>query len=812
MKALDNCYHCGLPVAPAIDCRVEIDGLMRPMCCPGCLAVATAIVEGGLARFYRYRSNQNVRPEQDAIGNFSAYDLPEVQEDFVTPVNDSCQRVELIVEDITCTACAWLIEHHLGKLSGIEAVRVNVTTHRCLLQWQPRHIKLSEIFLALSDIGYRAHPALDETIKALQLREKSRSLQRLGVAGIGMMQAGMAAVALYLGAFEGMELQWQNLMRWLGLLIVTPVVLFSAQPFFVAAWRNLRIGQLVMDLPVSLAIALAYSASAWATVSGRGEVYFDSVAMFTFFLLTGRYLEMRVRHRNESGWSGLGQLLPSTALRLDQQGETSVAVKSLLPGERVRVPPGETIPCDGTVLTGNSSVIEAVLTGEQHPVRKKPGDIVSAGTVNSENSLLIEVTAINTATRLNAILQLVEQAQLEKPRQVVLADQLAGYFIAGLLFIAALVAGYWWLTEPDRALWVLLSVLVVTCPCALSLATPAALTVATANLRHQGLLIARGHVTDTLAQISTVVFDKTGTLTSGVMTLTDIELLADIPEQQVLDIASALEAHSSHPIARAFAGINSSLEAHDVENIIGNGVRGRINNSRYALGRREFIAEEFGLSIADHSPASNRNWLLLADENHSLAWIALQDTPRKSAANSIEQLHQLGLKIKLLSGDRSTSVESLAIELNIDNWWAEMTPEGKLEQIRALQAAGERVLMVGDGINDVPVLSGADISVAMASAADVTRIHADSILLTDNLEKLPWAVNYARQTRRIIWQNLGWAIFYNLLALPLAAAGMVAPWAAAIGMSVSSLLVVLNALRLGPKSYNTVNNLRLART
>ena len=451
--------------------------------------------------------------------SFAAYDLPEVQEEFVHTLENGHLQVELLVEGITCAACSWLIEHHLQRISGVSAVRVNVTTHRCWLSWDNSQVALSKLLIALLEIGYRSRPAGDEEIRALRKRENSRALQRLGVAGIGMMQAGMLAIALYAGAFEGIEQQWQQLLRWVSLVVATPVVLFAAAPFFQAAWRSLKSLHLVMDVPVSLAIGGAYLASVWATISGSGEVYFDSVSMFTFFLLVGRYLEMRVRHRNEQRMEGLGQLLPPVARRVDGDGEQSVPVKALQPQDFVKVGPGDIIPCDGLVVDGHSNVVEAVLTGEQSPVEKGRGDIVSAGTVNSENPLLIEVQAAGKNTRLSAILQLVARAQLEKPRQLALADRLAGYFVGFVLVVSAVVSWYWYQQAPEKALWVTLSVLVVTCPCALSLATPTALAVATHGLRQRGLLVSRGHVMDGLLKIKRVVFDKTGTLTTGQMSV-----------------------------------------------------------------------------------------------------------------------------------------------------------------------------------------------------------------------------------------------------------------------------------------------------
>ncbi|UTW46745.1 heavy metal translocating P-type ATPase [bacterium SCSIO 12696] len=792
-----SCYHCGLPVPDDTHFPAVINGVEQPMCCIGCQAVAVAIVDGGLGNFYKYRSQQQSRPEEANNDSLAAYDLPEVQEEFVHHLGDDTLRVELLVEGITCAACSWLIEHHLGRINGVQAVRVNVTTHRCWLEWDNSQVALSRLLSGLLEIGYRARPAGDEEVRRNRKQENSRALQRLGVAGIGMMQAGMLAIALYAGAFDGIEYQWQQLLRWVSLVVATPVVLFAAAPFFRAAWRSLKAFHLVMDVPVSLAIGAAYLASVWATVSGGGEVYFDSVSMFTFFLLLGRYLEMRVRHRNEQRMEGLGQLLPPVAQRVDADGEQSVPVKALRAKDFVKVAPGEVIPCDGVVVDGHSHVVEAVLTGEQNPVVKAPGDVVSAGTANSENPLLVEVQAAGKDTRLSAILQLVARAQLEKPRQLALADRLAGWFVGFVLLVSASVAWYWYQQEPAKALWVTLSVLVVTCPCALSLATPTALAVATHGMRRLGLLVSRGHVMDALLKAGRVVFDKTGTLTTGQMSVVEVVSRSGAPEQKILAIAAALEAGSRHPIARAFDDCDGGLLATAIDNRVGAGVSGIIDGVRYAIGREQYITELFGRSDElPRAPGGSEVWLLLASESRIIGWILLRDQLRSDAGQAVNQLQDAGLQVELLSGDRPVAVAALAGHLGISHWQGGISPEDKLAHVQRLQDTGETVLMVGDGINDVPVLSGADVSVAMGDAADITRIHADTVLMSGQIATLPRALQYARLTHRVIRQNLCWALAYNLLALPLAAMGLVPPWAAAIGMSASSLVVVLNALRL----------------
>lgn len=769
------------------------------MCCPGCQAVASAIVDGGLERFYQFRTQVNERPE--AAGEVQSerwrvYDLPEIQTDFVIEYEDGRRQASLLLEGISCAACSWLIEKHLRQYPAVESVSVNVNSHRCTLIWRPDQQPLSVLLAALAEIGYSPRPATDEQQQELAQKENRTALMRLGVAGFGMMQAGMVAVGIYTGATE----EWLNFLRWLSFLIATPVVLFSAQPFFQAAWRSVKSGQLIMDVPVSLAIGLGYAASAWATVMGGGEVYFESIAMFIFLLLLGRYFEMRARHRNRLAYGNLAQLMPVTARRLSDTGEDQlVPLKSLRTGDRVLVKSGDTFPCDGEVEKGESAAVEALLTGESRPVAKAPGDTVIAGTLNSESALEVRVTAVGAETQLSAIERLVARAESEKPTQVAMADRVARYFVGAVLVVSALVFSFWWWQAPERAFWIALSVLIVTCPCALALAMPTALTAATANLRRQGFLIARGHVLETLTRVDRVLFDKTGTLTRGEFAVASVWSV-NLERQRALGIAAALEAQATHPLAKAFLPWQGLFQAEQLRQVTARGVEGVIDGQWHRLGSADFAGALYGAEQPPQPPDSEQLWLLLADEQGPRAWIALADQLRPGAEELVQYLYRQRLEPELLSGDQSGSVADLARTLGIERYMAGAHPDVKLERLQAAQRSGERVMMLGDGINDVPVLSAADVSVAMASASDLAQTRADAVLLNDNIAVLANALDLARRTRRVIRQNLGFALGYNLLALPLAAAGLVPPWAAALGMTASSLLVVFNALRLHHQS------------
>jgi Cu2+-exporting ATPase len=759
-----------------------------------------AIVDGGLDNFYQFRTAANDRPEtpDQSAQRWAIYDLPEVQAEFVLPLTGNLKQANLLLEGITCAACSWLIETHLKKNSAVKSVTVNLTTHRCSVVWDEQ-APLSEIFTALATIGYLPRPATDDQQQQLIKKENRIALFRIGVAGFGTMQAMMVAVGMYTGATDF----WLDFLRWLSMLVATPVVFFSAWPFFQAAWRSIQMRHLVMDVPVALAIGLAYSASVWATITSTGEVYFESVSMFTLFLLVGRYVELRARHRNRLAFGNLAQLMPLTAccIRMEDgcEVEQSMPIKTLQLGDVILVKAGDTFPCDGRVVAGESAVVEALLTGESQPVAKKTGNMVIAGTLNNHSPLKVEVTALGAATQLSAIERLANQAAEEKPQQVLSADRIARFFIARLLVICAVVFAFWMWYRPEHALWVTLSVLVVTCPCALALAMPAALSAATANLRKRGFLVARGHVIETLNVVNRVIFDKTGTLTKGQFTLADVRLLGslDLSRDQLMGIAAALEAGSNHPLAIAFMPWQDQCRATDVKQITAAGVEGRIEGMAYRLGTSEFAGQLFtaapqGLVLPD----DHHVWLLLANEQQPLAWIGLADEVRPDAAALITALKAQGIVVELLSGDQSGAVARLAQQLGIDEYMAGAKPDDKLSHLSKRQAAGDKVLMIGDGINDIPVLSGADVSVAMASASDLAQTRADAVLLNNRLAVLADALAIARRTKGVINQNLRYSLTYNVVALPLAAAGLVPPWLAAIGMTASSLVVIFNALRL----------------
>ncbi|MGB5009910.1 MAG: heavy metal translocating P-type ATPase, partial [Candidatus Dechloromonas phosphoritropha] len=551
------CYHCGQPIPDDVELSVAVAGKERPMCCHGCQAVAQSIVANGLEDYYRSRDSLPEAPREAMpaiLEQLALYDHADFQKSFVKELGENEREASLILEGITCAACIWLNEQHVGKLPGVTAVDINYATRRARVRWNESRIRLSDILGAIAAIGYRAYPYDPAKNEEISRKERRDALWRLWVAGFGMMQVMMYAFPMYI-ADGDMTADVESMMRWASLLLTLPVVFYSAAPFFRNAWRDLGLRRVGMDVPVALGVGTAFVASCWATFMQAGEIYFDSVTMFVFFLLGGRYLEMTARQKAVSVTEALARLLPAFAQKMpnfpvDRNTEQRV-VADLRTGDYVLVRAGDIVPADGRVVEGVSCADEALLTGESRPVPKSPGEPVTGGTINAESPLVVQVEQVGTGTRLSAIISLMERAAAEKPRIVELADRIASYFVATLLFVAAAVAVGWYFVDPSRALWITVSVLVVTCPCALSLATPIALTVAAGALAKDGLLVTRGHAIETLAQATHFVFDKTGTLTTGRMHLVDVAVLGALEQEECLVVAAALEQSSEHPVAAA---------------------------------------------------------------------------------------------------------------------------------------------------------------------------------------------------------------------------------------------------------------------
>lgn len=790
------CYHCALPVPSGSRFTAVVLGEPREFCCPGCQAVAEAIVAGGLESYYQHRSEASANPEAlpvQLVDELALYDRADVQKPFVRHEGDLAETT-LLMEGISCAACGWLIEKHLRTLPALAEARLNLSNHRLHVSWADGQLPLSQILAELRHIGYAAHPYQADRASEQLASENRLALRQLGVAGLLWFQAMMATMATWPEFNIDLSPELHTILRWVALFLTTPIVFYSCAPFFKGAMRDLRTRHLTMDVSVSLAIGSAYVAGIWTSITGVGELYFDAVGMFALFLLAGRYLERRARERTAAATAQLVNLLPASCLRLDETGQSErILLSELRVGERILVQPGSILPADGKILDGQSSIDESLLTGEYLPQPRAPGDAVTAGTLNVEGALTVQVLALGQDTRLSAIVRLLDRAQAEKPRLAEIADRAAQWFLLLSLIAAAAIGLLWWELDSSRAFWIVLAMLVATCPCALSLATPTALTAATGTLHKLGLLLTRGHVLEGLNQIDTVIFDKTGTLTEGRLVLRSIRPLGALNSDQCLSLAAALENRSEHPIARAFG--RAPLAAEDVHSTPGLGLEGIVGEQRLRIGQADFVCA-LSAAAAPAMPDEPGQWLLLGDGSGPLAWFVLDDRLRDDAPALLAACKARGWRTLLLSGDSSPMVASVAAELGIDEARGGLRPDDKLQVLQQLHKEGRKVLMLGDGVNDVPVLAAADISVAMGSATDLAKTSADAVLLSNRLDALVQAFTLARRTRRVIIENLLWAALYNGLMLPFAALGWITPVWAAVGMSISSLTVVLNALRL----------------
>ncbi|MCR9982650.1 heavy metal translocating P-type ATPase metal-binding domain-containing protein [Vibrio diabolicus] len=781
----ESCYHCGEDVPANTDFKVDILGESRKMCCPGCETVAQTIVDSGLVSYYQYRTapaeKADLVPEQ--LQALIHYDNEDVQSEFVRN-RENVSEVTLSLEGVSCAACAWLIEKQVSNTAGLVSIRVNTTTNRALLAWDKTQVRLSELLSVIHKLGYKAAPFEADKQEASYHRMMKQYLYRLGIAGLATMQVMMLAVALYLEVFGDLEPEFKNYFRWVSLIFATPVLLYSALPFYLNAWRSIKGRTLGMDVPVSIALIFAYVASLIATVTEQGEVFFESISMFTFFLLVGRFLEMRARRKAAAASGNLLKLIPAIATTLD--GE-QIPVKTLKVGDRIRVLPGEHIPADGKVISGRIHIDESMLTGESVHVVKREGDAVYAGTLNGDESFELEVMSSKADSMISNIVRLQDEAQHSKPKIAEIADVVARYFVGAILIISAGTWLYWHQTKPDDAFWIMLSVLVATCPCALSLATPTALTCATSRMGNFGILLRKGHVFETLCKINHLVVDKTGTLTKGDIEICDTKVLSDLPKEDCLSLAAALEAHANHPIARSFASYaNDDFVVYEVQNVIGSGIEGIWNGKIVKIGSAAFVQGK----ESDESHA-----VYLSVDGEHVASFYYRDPIRKESKAFIQRFADAGIKTTLLTGDSLSNARPVANEIGIDHVVASAKPEDKLAYLKSLDEDCI-TMMVGDGINDAPTLAGAHLSVAMGGGTDVAKASADMTLLGDNLEKLLEARLLALRTRKIIRENLAWSLGYNLLILPLAVAGLVAPYIAVVGMSASSIIVVSNSLRL----------------
>lgn len=750
-------------------------------------------------------------------------------------LTDTDARSRLRLSGMHCAACAGLIEALLLRQPGVRAAQVSPATQRLTLDWAPSQTSLAHLRRELRRAGYDCAPDLVTPTRELRRREHRQAVWRLFVAGFLMMQVMMLAWPAYVAAPGEMTPDVEALLRWGQWVLTLPVMLMAAGPFFQAAWTQLRSRRLGMDVPVVVGLTVAFVAGTGATLDPNGpfghEVYFDSITMFVAFLLAARYLELRARHRAVQALEEVGNALPDAVERLRPDGGSDwVAAEVLQAGDQVRVPAGQRIPADAVVLHGQGAVDESLLSGESRPVSKSAGDQVLAGSINLHGVLVLSVRQVGAATRLSALQRLMEQAFQERPTLLKASDRMAAVFLVGVLTLALGAALAWQFIDPSRAVAVAVSVLIVTCPCALSLAAPAAWVAAAGRLARQGLLLSRLEAIESLARTTHVVLDKTGTLTD-----TRLALAAQWPtvlSSQEVDVAFSLAAASHHPLSRALL-----LALQEQRTLRERGAlpeQAALPEPSALPGQRELPAQRSPMTPAptvegptdittEHTgrgleriDAQGVVWRLGAAHWASQSPVALSDAQlvlardgvphaawrfdeqlREDAHEAVAACRALGLSVTLLSGDQPARVAAAAERAGILDWQGGATPEDKLARVAALQQQGAQVLMLGDGINDAPVLARAQASIAMGQGADLAKVRADALLVQPRLTAVPEALALARRTVKVVRQNLAWALVYNTACVPMALVGWLPPWAAGLGMALSSCAVIANAARLG---------------
>jgi len=802
--ALD-CFHCGLPVPAGSAWSVIIEAVAQPMCCPGCEAVAQAIVDNGLTDYYRTRQSLPEGAAEIVPDVLGLYDAPELASQFQG--ENGKAETTLSIEGIRCAACVWLIEKRLSQIPGLQSTNLNVATEKLRVSWDSAQCKPSDILEAVREVGYVAYP-FDPIQHGEMLRKNARQMfKRLFVASLSMMQVMMYAVPAYFTEAGSIESDMAQLMRWASLVLTLPAVLYSAQPFFQGAWADLRRKVAGMDVPVALGIAAAFAGSVWSTVAGEGEVYFDSVTMFIFLLLASRYLELVARRRAAASLETMQHALPDAAWLLkdypNSREASRVPAAQLRTGDVILAKPGDPIAADSVIIEGDTALDMSLLTGESQPQARHVGEHVVGGAVNTLQPVVLRVERVAKESTLASLIRMIERAGQGKPAIAHWADKVAAWFVAALLVLAVAVFSFWLWHDASRAWSIAIAVLVVSCPCALSLATPSALAAATDRLLRQGVLVMQPHVLETLHRATHVVFDKTGTLTEGRPQLQSLALLGSLERDTVLGMAAAMEAGSAHPLAQAiiFAARNESVAAIQMDQVkhhAGQGLEARIGDQLYRLGTSAFVAEISGSTDSQHSvnDLPRASCVYFGSCSGWLARFVFTDTLKPNALQVVNHFRSQKRRVVLLSGDSPAIVQQVAASLQMDEAHGSMLPDQKLAYVQRLQQQGAVVVMVGDGMNDAAVLRGSDVSFAMGSGAALAQSHADAVLIRAQLSLLLDAADAAAACMRVIRQNLAWATLYNLLAIPAAAFGLLTPWMAGLGMSLSSALVVANALRL----------------
>jgi len=803
-----GCFHCALPVTAGANCHALLDGAERDFCCLGCQSVCTAIFEAGLQGYYQ-RTPEGVllAPPPEPPKDIEIYDLDEVQQEFITSSGD-LRDIHLLVEGIHCPACVWLIERGLQREPGVQSANVNLTAKRIHLRWDSKRNKLSNLIRALARIGYSAVPYDPESAEGVIKKANRSMLFRLFFAGFAMMNMIWISIALYSGANKG---EFREFFHWMGLALATPTLLYAGYPFYRGAIGGLRVWQLTMDLPIAIGLSVTYAYSAYITVTANkvGEVYFDTVTNLIFVILIGRYLEGMFRHQALSATKRLMELQPRVATVMQDGKEQITPTRGVRLGDHVLIKPGYKVPVDGIVLEGHSAVDESMLSGESAPVSKSVGAKVSAGTVNTNGALLVEVSSTLQNTTLAKIIRLVEEAQASKAPIQRMADSIVPWFVLVTLICATLTFFIWNTENFELALMAATSVLIITCPCALGMATPMSVAVATGLGARHGILVKNGLVLETLSKVTHFVFDKTGTLTEGRMSVAHMRTAHNSAAKEILLSAAAVERYSEHGTAKAIIAEaeKQQLNFRDVavqgfHATAGLGVQANVDGKTVLLGSLEWLTRsginlDAGLQAqALELEAQAMSCVHCALDSAHVAVFALADKLREDAQQLVYELRAAGIGMTLLSGDRKAVAEAIARQLGGMEVIAEVLPQDKDQVIQRLQQRGAVVAMVGDGVNDAPALIRADVGIALGSGTDVSVESADIVLMHNELDKVRLATLLSRRTLLTIKQNIGLSFMYNAIMVPLAMMAKVNPLVAAITMPISSLVVIGNAARI----------------
>lgn len=790
------CFHCGLEINPLINYSLLINNEVNFFCCKGCFAVTNFIIDNNFGDYYSHRTGFNKTIDLESSDKNYIYDDTVYQSKFLKK-KDDFEYVVLALDGITCAACTWLIEYHVKKINGVKNIFVNLGTSRAHITFNLNAVRLSFLINEINKLGYKAYPYSYKKVENLNNIEYKKSLKKLIVAGLGMSQVMMLSASLYVGEGKDLHYIYWNFIRWINFIITTPVIFYSSYDIFFSAFNNLKSRFFGMDFTVSLSLVLAYFASILNLLNKVGDVYFDSICMFVFFLLVGRFLEMRARHHSNNIIYSL-QELTSGSSNIVLNGEVKpVLTENICVNDVLLVKIGETIPVDAEIIDGFSYVDESMLTGESIPIYKSNGDYLVGGSINLSNSIIIKAIKKSCDSTINSIINLLEETFNSKPKFFVLSDYIANFFILCVIFLTILASFLWFVFSDVNILNIALSMLVITCPCALSLAVPVALTSSMNFFIKNGFLITKNNVLEVMNNITDVVFDKTGTLTLNKFVLEKVKLNTALSLDFVISIAKLLEKNSNHPIASAFNKINFCSDQNFLitfaKNYDGMGVEGVINNVTYRLGKPDFIKNWVNNYVdLDYTGV----YVVLANKSLILAWFKMSNPVRKNVDKCVLDLKKNNIKLHILSGDTFYNVACVSQKTGINIFKSNVSFNDKVEYIKQIQTNGGVVMMIGDGVNDALALNSSNISVSMGSGIDLAKISSDAILLNNDLLVLSKVFNHCKKLKIIIKQNIFWAICYNISGLFLASFNLISPYYAALGMSVSSLFVVLNSLRL----------------